>query len=266
MLMEVKNNIKYFFNAIKVSIKSAMAYKVSFLIQTIFMFINNAFFLVFWSVVFKNGGQDSGLVFNNVLYIWAFSTMSYGITYFFFAGVQQINKYIITGAMDSYLLQPKNLLLNVATSKCEFAAFGDLLYGLFVGIIATGGNIGKILLLIVIATFGSVFFFSTEIICRAVSVWIGDTQTIANRYVEMLFITFATYPENIFKIGIKIILYTVVPVAYVAYIPARIMENFSILNLLLIFVVGAIYLFIAVKIFYKAMKSYESGNSMAMKD
>ena len=73
----------------------------------------------------------------------------------------------------------------------------------------------------------------------------------------MLFITFSTYPENIFKIGIKIILYTVVPVAYVAYIPARIMENFSILNLLLIFVVGAIYLFIAVKIFYKAMKSYE---------
>ena len=192
--------------------------------------------------------------------------MSYGITYFFFAGVQQINKYIITGAMDSYLLQPKNLLLNVATSKCEFSAFGDLLYGLFVGIIATGGDIGKILLLIAIATFGSVFFFSTEIICRAVSVWIGDTQTIANRYVEMLFITFATYPENIFKIGIKIILYTVVPVAYVAYIPARIMENFSILNLLLIFVVGAIYLFIAVKIFYRAMKSYESGNSMAMKD
>ena len=27
MLMEVRNNIRYFFNAIKVSIKSAMAYK-----------------------------------------------------------------------------------------------------------------------------------------------------------------------------------------------------------------------------------------------
>ena len=76
MLMEVKNNIKYFFNAIKVSIKSAMAYKVSFLIQTIFMFINNAFFLIFWSVVFKNGGQDSGLVFNNVLYIAVSASLS----------------------------------------------------------------------------------------------------------------------------------------------------------------------------------------------
>ena len=39
MLMEVKNNIRYFFNAVKIGIKSAMAYKVSFLVQVIFMVI-----------------------------------------------------------------------------------------------------------------------------------------------------------------------------------------------------------------------------------
>ena len=48
MLMEVKNNIRYFFNAVKIGIKSAMAYKVSFLVQVIFMVINNFFFLIFW--------------------------------------------------------------------------------------------------------------------------------------------------------------------------------------------------------------------------
>ena len=72
MLTEVKNNIRYFFNAIKISIKSAMAYKVSFLVQTIFMAINNVFFLIFWGVVFSNTGSDSGITFNNVLYLWSF--------------------------------------------------------------------------------------------------------------------------------------------------------------------------------------------------
>ena len=102
MLMEVKNNIRYFFSAIRISIKSAMAYKASFLVQTIFMAINNLFFLIFWGVVFKNIGNDTGITFNNVLYLWSFSTISYGIAYFFFGGIQKINDYIITGAMDSY--------------------------------------------------------------------------------------------------------------------------------------------------------------------
>lgn len=266
MLMEVKNNIIYFFNAIKVSIKSAMAYKVSFIIQTLFMFINNAFFLVFWAVVFSNTGQDTDITFNNVLYIWSFSALSYGVAYFFFGGIQKINEYIITGTMDSFLLQPKNLILNVATSKCSFSACGDMIYGIVVGLFATGGDMSKMILLIVIGIFGSVFFISTEIIFRAISVWLGDTNTIASRYIEMLLITFSTYPENIFKIGIKIILYTVVPVAYVSYLPASIMESFSIWKILAIIAVGIVYMTIAIKVFYKAMKSYESGNNMAMKD
>ena len=41
MLTEARNNIRYFFNAIKVSIKSAMAYKASFIIQTILNILSN---------------------------------------------------------------------------------------------------------------------------------------------------------------------------------------------------------------------------------
>ena len=89
---------------------------------------------------------------------------------------------------------------------------------------------------------------------------------IANRYVEMLLITFSTYPENIFRIGIKVILYTVVPVAYLSYIPSRLVENFNIWLFLLVIIVAIIYLTISIFSFYKALKSYESGNSMAMKD
>lgn len=266
MLTEVKNNIRYFFNAIKISIKSAMAYKVSFLVQTIFMAINNVFFLIFWGVVFSNTGSDSGITFNNVLYLWSFSTISYGFAYFFFGGIQKINDYIITGAMDSYMLQPKNVLLNVATSKCNFSAFGDLLYGVVVAFIASGGDIGKVLIVLLIGMFGSIFFISTEVMARSISVWIGDTKTIANRYVEMLLITFSTYPENIFKTGIKVMLYTVVPVAYLAYLPANLMESFNIYSLLLIIAVGLIYGSLAILVFNKAMKNYESGNGMAMKN
>lgn len=265
MLTEVKNNFRYFINAIKVGLKSAMAYKVSFLIQAIFMLLNNSFFLVFWGVVFSHAGNDSGITFNNVLLLWSFSTISYGITYFFFGGTKKINEYIITGAMDSFLLQPKNVLLNVATSKCEFAAMGDMLYGIVIGFIACHGDLSRYALLLILGLFGSIFFISTEVMCRSISVWIGDTKSIANRYTEMLLITFSTYPENIFKTGIKIMLYTVVPVAYLAYLPAKLVESLDLKIIIPIILAGIIYFVASVKVFNKAMKNYESGNSMAMK-
>ena len=176
MLTEARNNIRYFFNAIKVSIKSAMAYKASFIIQTIFMFLNNASFLIFWTVVFSKTGENVDITFNNVLYIWGLSSFAYGVTYFFFGGIEKINEYIITGGLDSFLLQPKGVLLNVATSKSSFSACGDVLYGIVVGMIASGGDISKVLMLVALGTFGGVFFFASEVIVRSLSVWIGDTN------------------------------------------------------------------------------------------
>ena len=130
---------------------------------------------------------------------------------------------------------------------------------------ASGGDIGKVLMLMALGTFGGVFFFATEVIVRSLSVWIGDTNTVADRYVQMLLITFSTYPENIFRTGIKIMLYTVVPAAYLAFLPASIIESFDITKLLIVILVGLLYLFISIKVFYKAISCYESGNNMSMK-
>ena len=260
MLTEAKNNIKYFFSAIKVGIKSAMAYKASFVVQALFMMVNNLFFLVFW------GGNDTSISFNNVLFLWGFSTVSYGIAYFFFGGMQKINEYIINGTMDSFLLQPKNVLLNVLTSKCIFSAFGDLLYGIIIALIAVKGNIGQFIFFLVISITGSVFFISTEVILRSLTVWLGDTKTIANRYIDMLLITFSTYPENIFKTGIKVLLYTIVPVAYLAYIPSRIIVDLNPILLIIIIIAQILYLVVAIKVFNKAIRNYESGNSLSMKN
>ena len=237
----------------------------SFIIQTIFMFLNNASFLIFWTVVFSKTGENVDITFNNVLYIWGLSSFAYGVTYFFFGGIEKINEYIITGGLDSFLLQPKGVLLNVATSKCSFSACGDVLYGIVVGMIASGGDISKVLMLMVFGTFGGVFFFASEVIFRSLSVWIGDTNAVADRYVQMFLITFSTYPENIFKVGTKILLYTVIPAAYLAFLPASIIESFSLTKLLIVIAVGLLYLFMAIKLFYKAISCYESGNNLAMK-
>jgi len=265
MLMEVKNNIKFFFKALKYNILSAMEYKKSFLIQMIFMFVNNGFFLVFWNVVFaKNGGTLNDVVMNDIYLLWGIPTMSWGLTLFFFGGISKLNEYIITGKLDTFILQPKNMFLNIATSYSDFGAAGDFLYGVLMIIIASG-SIEQFLHILLYVIPATVITICVQILIRVIAIWLGDVENIASVYLNSLFITFSIYPEQIFSSVMKVLFYTVVPIAYVVYIPIRILENFDI-KLLLAIILFTIFLSIfTMYVFKRAMKKYESGNSIALK-
>jgi ABC-2 type transport system permease protein len=270
MLMVVKNiinNFRFFLKAVECSVKSAMEYKISFMIQSIFMFMNNGFWLVFWLVIFNTSGDNiNGVTFDTILYLWSIPVISFGIGYFFFGGSDNINKYIISGQMDSYMLQPKHPLLNILTSKCNFSAFGDLMYGIVLGLIVVKFNILQFLLLLLFGAFGTVFYVSTSIIIRSLSVWLGDTELIAKKYTDSLLTTFSIYPEKLFTGILKVILYTVVPVGYMAYMPINIVIKFDLVSLICVFTAGIVYLTLAVFVFNKAMKNYESGNTISMRN
>jgi len=265
MLTVVKNNIRFLFQALKCNILSIMEYKKSFLVQVIFMFINNGFFLVFWNVIFaKGGGSLNDIGMKDIYILWAIPTISWGLALFFFGGVSKLNEYIITGKLDTFILQPKNMFLNIATSYSDFGAAGDFFYGILMAILASGSVVEffEILVYVIPAT---IITICVQILIRVLAIWLGDVENIAHIYMFSLYITFSTYPEQIFSKILKILFYTVVPVAYVVYIPIRILENFDI-KLLLAIILFTIFLSIFTAfVFKKAMKKYESGNSIAMK-
>lgn len=267
MLMAVKRNIKYLTQCIKYNLLSAKEYRTSFIIQTIFMFINNGFFLIFWFVLFNaNDNSMNGINMNDILYLWSLPTLSYGIAYFVFGGTDNISKNIITGQFDMYMIYPKNPLVSIITSRSDFSASGDLLYGLVLGLFATNFNIGKYLLLIVFAVLGSLFYVFSNVIIQMLSIWFGDVSEIAEKYKFNLIVNFSIYPETIFNKYIKILLYTVIPTAYIAYVPIKLVNGFSIQNLLLFFGALVIYIIIAITIYNVSIKSYESGNSMMLRE
>ena len=263
--MEVKNNFRYIKNAMKCNLKSVIEYKSSFILQTLFMFVNNGFFLIFWNVVFGiNNGQTNGIEMKEIYYMWAISTIGYGIAYFLFGGISNIGKNIVNGGLDSYLTQPKNVFINIATSRCDFSASGDLLYGLIIGVLASN-NILDYLEILGYSILGSIIFIATMTIIRCMAVFVGDVDEIAERYEHTFLINFSVYPEEIFGKVIKFMLYTLVPAGYVVHLPIKLIQDFNIVHFLLLILAITIYVIITVVIFKKALKNYESGNSMALK-
>lgn len=266
MLTEAKNTLKYLLLTIKYNLKSAIEYKKSFIIQTIFMIINNGFFLIFWSVVFNiNNGSINNIVMKDILYLWSIPTISWGAVTFIFGGIKELNRYIVNGEMDSFFLQPKNMILNIATSKTDFGGFGDLLYGLVIGIFASN-NFIEYLELLLYSIIAISITFSTILIVRVLSIWIGDVEQIAHIYENSLFITLSSYPFEIFGNFTKFLMYTIVPTAYVIHLPMKLIGNFNIKIFLIIIIATLFYFMLSRMIFYKSIKKYESGNNIAMKE
>ena len=265
MLMEAKNTINFIIKSLICNIKSSMEYKKSFVLQTIFMMMNNGFFLIFWGVVFGiNNGNISGITINDILYLWSIPVISWGAAHFFFGGITEINRYIINGELDTYLLQPKNMFFNVATSRCDVGAFGDLVYGLILGVIVSN-NILDFLQILMYSAIATIITIAITVSIRCLAIWFGDVENLAHVYEQSLFATLTNYPEVVFGKGIKFIMFTIVPAMYAVHLPIRLMGKFDLKIFLLIIFATIIFVLISKILFGIVLKKYESGNNIALK-
>ncbi len=265
MLTEARNNLNFILKNWKYTFLSAFEYKKSFFMQIIFMFINNGFFLIFWQTVFNiNNNQINGFSFKDILYLWAIVPAAYGIANIFFGGINELNRYIINGELDAFCIQPKNIFLNIATSKCIVSAIGDLIYGFAVACFAISSIYEFVLFMLFVAT-GAVLFICTKTIIMMMGIWIGDTEAINNIYENSLLITLSSYPESIFKTWVRVIMYTVVPAAYMAHIPVSLMHSFNAKMIAIIGIAVIIYILITIAIFRKGLEKYESGSGIGLR-
>lgn len=264
MLMEVRKSLKLMLYYFKFNISAAMEYRVSFLMQAFGMALNNSAFIFFWWILFNNVPRIGGYGFKEEMMLWAISSTSYGICFIVFGNVNRITKMIINGELDTYLLQPKDPLINLVCSRTILSALGDVLYGLILFIILNGFNPVKLLLFMLFCVTGSLILAAVLTTMHAFSFYSGNTEGFAQMVIEFI-ISFSIYPEGIFNNALKTILYTALPVAFIVYIPARVIAEFSILHLAGIIGVALIWIVIAYTLFYKGLKRYESGNLIISK-
>ena len=266
MLTVARNYLRFFLKSIRCNLASVMEYKKSFIIQSIFMFFNNIFFLVFWVVVFNaSGGNINGTTFNDILFLWSVPVLAYGTAYFFFGGIRNLGKYILEGGLDSFLIQPKNVLISVMLSSMDFSAFGDLIYGIIIGLFAVEFNILKFFILLILGLLGAIFYICTEIIIRLLTIKIGNTDNIEHVYINTLMINFGSYPEVIYSNVIKFLIYTVIPSAYISFVPIKFITTLKFEYLFLFVFALVAYASITIFISKKLLKKYESGNNIALK-
>lgn len=259
MFTEVKKHIKLVFKYFTFNLSALTEYRTSFIVQVFGMALNNASFAFFWWVLFdKIGTGIGGYGFQDVMFLWAVASTGFGIANVFFSNARSISGMIITGELDTYLLQPKNPLINSISARMSATAWGDVIYGI-------------VLMILIKATPGmwlmfGIGIFTAALLMTAISVaghsltfYFGNMEAVGRSLWEFT-ITFSIYPESIFKGPLKALIMTALPIGFITHVPLRLAKEFSFGTFFLLLGVTAAYCLFAFVLYMKGLKRYESGN------
>jgi ABC-2 type transport system permease protein len=236
----------------------AWANRAGFWSQITAMAVNDIAWVGFWALFFDRVGTVRGWDRDRVLLLLAVLTTSAGFVLGLLGNARRIGQVAAAGELDAALALPVPTLPYLLVRRVEPVHLGDLVFG--VVLFAAAGHpspartatyllgvAASVLLLTgFLVAIGSTAFFAGR----------GDAGELGFHAVLL----FASYPIDVFTGGAKVFLYTVVPAAFVAAVPAKLVDSFD--RSLAVVAVGVAVAFAALgwALFERGLRRYTSGS------
>lgn len=250
--------------AIKKNIQSSAELRTSFLMNVIGMSINNTAFIIIWMFFVQSVGVIGGWTAADIVCLQGFAALCYGLVFSSAGGIRKLAEYTASGAFDRFMLSPKNLLLRIATSFFSVSALGDMLFGIIclgIYVFIIHASILQILLVIFLIFVSTMVFLSAVIIIYSTSFYFTDANSATNSLFE-LFMTPTLFHGGAFQGAMRFVFTFLIPSLLVSALPVEIIKNISLGKLLLVCILSVFWFWLSIKIFYRAVKKYESSNFM----
>ncbi|WP_414838142.1 ABC transporter permease [Candidatus Nanosalina sp. VS9-1] len=203
--------------------KSRLIYKADFVLGFTSQLISLIFSVAFLTLLFTQVENIQGWSFNEILLLAGFSGLILNLHHiFFFAPYRLGEDYIISGRMDRYFVRPLNMLFQVFARYIADDNISKFLANIAIIVYAwnqLGLTLGpvKILYGLMAIISGVMVLGSIFVTFGTTAFWTGRSQAIFWLFFRIS--DFRRYPYNIFSQPIKIILITIVPIAFTSFFP-----------------------------------------------
>ena len=252
--------MRLFSHYVKLNLQSAMEYRAAFLTQVFGMILNNSAFIVFWLVLFGAvGGDIAGWDFTAVMFLWAITAFGFGLASVFLGNALYLSRIVYTGELDVYLLQPKPVLPNVLWSRSIVSGWGDVAYGIALFFLTQPFSVHGLAIYLGFGVALALVLTSMRVIYHSLTFYLGNAEELATTASELV-ILFSMYPGGVFDGPTMWILHSAIPAALVAFIPAQLFASFDTTLLLAVLAADAVIIAVAVMVFARGLRRYESGN------
>jgi ABC-2 type transport system permease protein len=243
---------------------SAMAYRGAFLMQVVGMILNNSMLLFFWWILFTRLPTLQGWTMSQVMVLYALVAFGFGAANIVCGNAFLVARSIVRGELDYYLSLPADPLVHLLVSRMSLSAWGDLLFGLGVFLIADPAWLRHLPLFLLLGLLAGLVFVAFSVLVGSLAFWVGNADNLAAQAINAL-ITFGIYPLEIFPGTVQWLLYTLIPAAFIGSMPAALLTEFDAGRLALLLAVTAGLVLLARTVFQWGLRRYESGNLVVVR-
>ena len=138
---------------------------------------------------------------------------------------------------------------------------GDLCYGYLSYSLSGSFSWDGMLRFTLAMVLAAIIFTAFLVLIQSLAFWMGMISNLTNFFFNAV-ITFGIYPISLFDNYAKLILFTVIPAAFIGAVPANFTLSFSWQSLAELLAGAVIFLSIAVYVFRLGLKRYESGSAI----
>jgi ABC-2 type transport system permease protein len=239
----------------------AAARRSAFWTQIGAMIANDLAWVAFWVIFFQEVASVRGWDVDRVLLLLAVLCTSAGLVLGLFSNSRRIPTLVADGSLDEVLTLPVAPLPNLLVRRLDTVNLGDVAFGLALFAVAAhptpqrtlvyvaGTLASAVLLTGFLVLTGSLVFFTGR----------GEGADLGLNAVLLL----ASYPADVFAGATKVLLYTVVPAAFVSGMPAELVDDFDLADAALLLGVAGLFAGLGWSAFTAGLRRYSSGSAWA---
>jgi ABC-2 type transport system permease protein len=223
--------------------------------------------LGFVLVLFRRIPQLAGWRYEEVLFLYGFSLIPYGLFNILSLNLYEFgNEYIMEGKFDRVLIRPVSSLFQVLFENFRIESFQEILTGLGVVLYASARMhvawaARDLFLMLFYALCGGAIYISIFLLFSTVSFWFEDRVGV--HPLAWNLIAFGRYPLSIYSGAIQFFLSWIIPFGFATFYPSvRLLHRAEFLRYApLIPVVTAACLTVAISVWNLGVRHYSSTGS-----
>ncbi|MDD3182128.1 MAG: ABC-2 family transporter protein [Alphaproteobacteria bacterium] len=237
------------------NMKSYAPDKKRLLIMSLFMMIQNSMFFAFWVILFGSVKELRGWRLEELARMYGLVASAVGLSLFFCNGARSIAYRIQDGTLDSFIAKPRHVLPALLLSSSSPASLGDIFYGPLLWACFANLTFTEVITLSFLTLNAAVLFTALTVILFSISFWLKNNV----RFPDQMFEVLVMMTSNIVHgqpLAVRVVLFTVIPTAFVNYLPVEIVRTFDPVLLAVVIVASLFYGYLAIITFNAGLRRY----------
>jgi ABC-2 type transport system permease protein len=203
--------------------KARLEYRADFFSAVLASFLGTAASFGFLLIVFSRGVAVRGWKFEEMVFLYGFSLIPFGIFNVFSWNLWQFaERYLIEGRFDRVLLRPVSSVFQVLFESFRLESVESIVTGIVAVLWASRRlglalTFGDAVIFLLWATAGGVIYVAIFLALTSMSFWIEDRIGISPPVFNLM--QFGRYPLTIYDVWVRLALSFVIPFAFASFYP-----------------------------------------------